>query len=145
MKEFFKAESIGRDKFKSLAKQNPRIEDLEFTEDAYNNVDAYFTFNGKKYAVEIKNRNSYYNIWNIEELKYIKMKELIENNTISGGYFVVFFENTAWIYDFNTIEYCYNKYGISSMMARRTTVVNSNYVEKKVISLPTEIAKIKMI
>lgn len=145
MNNFYKAENVGRTKFESLTKQNPRINGLEFTQDSFNNIDAYFNFNGKKYAVEIKNRNSFYNVWNIEVLKYSKMKEMIENKEVDGGYFVVFFENTCYLYDFNTIQGCYDKYGVSNMRARRTTVVESSYVNKRVISLPVEVAKIKKI
>lgn len=136
------AENKGREKFKEVVKQNPLIYDLSFTDDAYNNVDAYFWFKGKKYAVEIKDRYSYYSEWSIEFLKYEKLKELIEKGDIESGYFAIFYKDTCYLYDFNTIEECYKEFGISDMRARKTTMGNSDYVIKKVITLPVEKAKI---
>lgn len=136
------AENKGREKFKEVVKQNPLIYDLNFTEDAYNNVDAYFWFKGNKYAVEIKDRYSYYSEWSIEFLKYEKLKELIEKGDIKSGYFSIFYKDTCYLYDFNTIEECYKEFGIGTMYARKTTMGNSDYTIKKVITLPVEKAKI---
>lgn len=139
---FIIAENKGREKFKEVVKQNPLIYDLNFTEDAYNNVDAYFWFKGKKYAVEIKDRYSYYSEWSIEILKYEKLKELIEKGDIKSGYFAIFYKDTCYLYDFNIIEECYKEFGIGTMYARKTTMGNSDYTIKKVITLPTSKAKI---
>lgn len=136
------AENKGRKKFIEVVKKNPLIYDLNFTNNAYDNVDAYFWFKGKKYAVEIKDRYSYYSEWSIEVLKYEKMKELIEKGYIQSGYFCIFYEDTCYLYDFNTIEECYKEFGISDMRARKTTMGNSDYTIKKVITLPTYKAKI---
>lgn len=136
------AENKGREKFKEVVKQNPLIYDLNFTEDAYNNVDAYFWYKGKKYGVEIKDRYSYYSEWSIEFLKYEKLKELIEKGDIESGYFAIFYKDTCYLYDFNTIEECYKEFSIGTMWARKTTMGNSEYTIKKVITLPVEKAKI---
>ena len=142
---FLQAENKGRYKFSLLIQQNPNITDLEFTNGRYDSLDCYFRFNGRLYGVEIKDRNSFYNVWNIEVLKYNNLKSLISSNIIQGGYFAVFYNSTCYLYDFNTIEYCYKKYGVSDMYAKKTTVINSTYTNKKIISLPIELAKIKEI
>lgn len=142
MNKFMIAENKGREKFKEVVKQNPLIYDLNFTDNAYDNVDAYFWFKGKKYAVEIKDRYSFYSSWNIEVLKYNSMESLMKSGKIDGYYFAVFYEDTCYLYDINTIEKCYNDFGISDMRARKTTMGNSEYTIKKVITLPIENAKI---
>lgn len=140
--DFTKAENKGRAKFEKLVEQNWDIYDLQFTTNTYDNVDAYFYYKGKKFAVEIKNRDSYYDSWNVEILKYSIMKEKIENGEIQGGYFAVFYNDKAYLYDFNTIEECYKEYGVGNMWARKTTCGNSDYTTKKVITLPVSKAKI---
>lgn len=136
------AENKGREKFKEVIKQNPLIYDLNFTEDAYNNIDAYFWYKEKKYAVEIKDRYSYYNEFNVEVLKYDSMESLMKSGEIDGYYFAIFYKDTCYLYDFNTIEECYKEFGIGTMWARKTTMGNSDYTIKKVITLPVEKAKI---
>ena len=79
-------------------------EDLEFTNDRYDSLDCYFRFNGKLFGVEIKNRNSYYNVWNIEVWKFEAMNNLIKQNKIQGGYFAVFYKSDCYLYDFQTIK-----------------------------------------
>lgn len=142
MNKFMIAENKGREKFKEVVKQNPLIYDLNFTDNAYDNVDAYFCFKGKKYAVEIKDRYSYYSEFNVEVLKYDSMEFLMKSGKIDGYYFAVFYKDTCYLYDFNTIEKCYKEFGISDMRARKTTMGNSDYTIKKVITLPTKNAKI---
>lgn len=136
------AENKGRAKFEKLVEQNWDIYDLQFTTNTYDNIDAYFYYKGKKFAVEIKNRESYYDSWNVEILKYQTMKEKIEKGEIQGGYFAVFYKDKAYLYDFNTIEECYNTFGIGNMWARKTTMGNSDYTTKKIITLPVSKAKI---
>lgn len=140
--DFIKAENKGRAKFEKLVEQNWDIYGLEFTTNTYDNIDAYFYYKGKKFAVEIKNRESYYDSWNVEVLKYEKMKEQIENGSIQGGYFSVFYKDKAYLYDFNTIEKCYADFGVGNMYARKTTMRDSSYTNKKVITLPVSRAKI---
>lgn len=140
--DFEKAENKGRAKFEKLCEQNWDICNLQFTTNTYDNVDAYFYYKGKKFAVEIKNRESYYDSWNVEVLKYEKMKEALENGEIEGGYFAVFYKDKAYLYDFNTIEKCYTDFGVGNMWAKKTTMGNSDYTTKKVITLPVSRAKI---
>ena len=139
---FMIAENKGRVKFENVCKKNSGIYNLEFTTNPYDNIDAYFWYNGKKYAVEIKDRYSFYNSWNIEVLKYNSMRSQIESGSIGGGYFAVFYKNTCYLYDFGTIEKCYNDFGVSDMRARKTTMSESEYTIKKVITLPIDMAKI---
>lgn len=145
MNKFMIAENKGREKFREIVKQNPLILNLEFTDDAYNNVDAYFWFKGKKYAVEIKDRYTFYSSFNIEVLKYNSMESLMKSGEIDGYYFAVFYKDTCYLYDHNTIKKCYEDFGISEMRAKKTTMRDSEFTIKKVISLPTDRAKIKTI
>lgn len=142
---FLQAELEGRTKFNLITKQNPYITDLEFTNDRYDSLDCYFRYRGKLFGVEIKNRNSYYNVWNIEVWKFEAMNNLIKQNKIQGGYFAVFYKSDCYLYDFQTIKDCYEKFGVSDMWAKKQTVINSTYTNKKIISLPVELAKIKNI
>ena len=140
--DFLKAENKGRAKFSKLVEQNWDIYDLQFTTNTYDNIDAYFYYKGKKFAVEIKNRESYYDSWNVEILKYNIMKEKIEKGEINGGYFAVFYKDKAYLYDFNTIEKCLKEYGEGTIWAKKTTCGNSDYTQKRVITLPVSKAKI---
>ena len=142
---FIIAENKGRIKFENVCKKNSGIYNLEFTTNPYDNIDAYFWYNGKKYAVEIKDRYSFYNSWNIESLKFYSMESLMKFGEIDGYYFAVFYKDTCYLYDHNTIKKCYEDFGISEMRARKTTMRDSEFTIKKVISLPIDRAKIKTI
>lgn len=110
-KEYQKNEHNGRTKFKQLADNG--YNNIEFTNDKFNHIDAYFTSTTTNYiyGVEIKNRakkyDCKYDTLIVETIKYDAMTEhQSSNNTKDTNecLMVYFFENICYVLKWTTIN-----------------------------------------
>lgn len=131
MSPFTEAENIGREKFKSWLK-SIKATDVYFTEDEYCAVDCSFTYEGVKYAAEIKVRAEKYRDYTthmLEQSKLEGMKAYIKDNDLDAMLYCCFFGDYLYIYRLE------NNYETESRRLVRTTAENRGKRNKEIIWL----------
>lgn len=97
----------GRTKFKQLVSNGENK--VEFTNDAFNHLDARITSTTTNYiyGVEIKNRKKKYDCYDtliVETIKYDAMKEHQDSNDTNECILVYFFQDIAYVLKWTTIS-----------------------------------------
>lgn len=144
MMTFEEAENKGRIRFAELCNQNNFISNLSFTTYKYDPLDGLFDFAGRTFGVEIKYRESTYNVWNIEYSKLVKAENDFDKRINDGCYYIVFItKDKYYMYDYETIKDCIKTYGLVYKEFPKSTLDPSRGKEiKELIQLPIECAKI---
>ncbi len=142
-KEYQRNECKGRTKFKQLADNGNNM--IEFTNDKFNHIDAFFTATSTNYiyGVEIKNRQKKYDCYStliIETIKYDAMKTLQDNNDTNECILVYFFEDIAYILKWTTINTLLsnNIVSVQYKWLPDSTVNKHKMVQKTCIEVPKE-------
>lgn len=140
-KEFQRNENNGRTKFKQLADNG--FNKIEFTNDKFNHIDAYFTAltTNDVYGVEVKNRQKKYDCYDtliVETIKYDAMKTLQDNNDTNECILVYFFEDIAYILKWSTINTLLsnNIVNVQYKWLPDSTVNKHKMVQKTCIEVP---------
>lgn len=144
MNGYEKNEYNGRTKFKQLVSNGKNR--VEFTNDAYNHIDAFFTAitTNYIYGVEIKNRKKQYDCYPtliVETIKYDAMKEHQGNDT-NECLMVYFFDTTAYVLKWTTISTLIseNIVNIEYKWLPDSTVNKHKMIQKTCYEIPKEYA-----
>ena len=140
-KEYQRNEYNGRSKFKQLVSNGNNK--VEFTNDKFNHIDAYFTSTTTNYiyGVEVKNRQKKYDKYNtliVETIKYDAMKEHQDNNDTNECLIVYFFDTTAYVLKWSTINTLLsnNIVNVKYKWLPDSTVNKHKMVQKTCIEVP---------
>lgn len=140
-KEYQKNEHNGRTKFKQLADNG--YNNIEFTNDKFNHIDAYFTSTTTNYiyGVEIKNRQKKYDCYStliVETIKYDAMREHQDKNDTNECLMVYFFDDIAYILKWTTISTLLdnNIVSVQYKWLPDSTVNKHKMVQKTCIEIP---------
>ena len=143
-KLYEKKEYDGRTKFKQLVSNGKNR--VEFTNDAYNHIDAFFTASTNDiYGVEIKNRQKQYDCYPtliVETIKYDAMKEHQDSNDTNECILVYFFEDIAYVLKWTTINTLLdnNIVNVEYKWLPDSTVNKHKMIQKTCIEVPKEYA-----
>jgi len=129
----------GKLKFKKLCKKF----NLEFEEmlERFADYDFLLFYKGKKFIVEVKDRDAIYANYDsimFEDEKYQKLIKDIEKEQVNGAYYITFINNLAYIY-FIPLIIPYKKCKIN---ANKKTYMSDEKIEKEVFFLPKNDLKI---
>ena len=141
---FSKTELLGRGLFESFLKDKG-VKDYKFTEGRFDKVDCYFT-TAQKWEVEIKVRADSADNYSTLFLEYSKLKamvDLIKAKEAEEGLYINFIRNKAYIFNIRNIcRALQNKQiYISSRFCNRTTAVESEKTDKRMLELPKSLAE----
>lgn len=144
MNGYEKNEYNGRTKFKQLVSNGKNK--LEFTNDAFNHIDAFFTASTNDiYGVEIKNRQKKYDCYDtliVETIKYDAMKEHQDNNDTNECILVYFFQDIAYVLKWSTINTLLdnNIINVEYKWLPDSTVNKHRMIQKTCYEIPKEYA-----
>ena len=131
MSPFTEAEDIGREKFKSWL-ETIKATDVYFTEDTYCAVDCSFTYEGVRYATEIKVRAEKYKDYATHMLELGKlegMKSYRKDNDLDAMLYCCFFGDYLYIYRLD------NNYETETWKLVKTTAEDRGMRNKDIIWL----------
>lgn len=106
MNDFQKSELVGRKKLKKFLTDRG-ITDIQFTEGDYDRIDCFFTKEGKRVGVEIKDRSPRYEGYDtyiMEKQKLDYMDELQSKGETYSCWMVYFFSNNMYLFRYRDIK-----------------------------------------
>lgn len=141
---YSQCEIAGRRKFNEMmSTQNVEV---QFTENSYDHLDAYFTTDDDEvYGVEIKNRSEKFECYDtfiFEKLKYDYMTKQQDLNKTKDCLYILYFRDHCYIYKWTKISKMLNSGELSEgyYYLPDSTVDKHKMVEKKCIYLPKSAA-----
>lgn len=141
---YSQCEIAGRSKFNEM--MSTQNVDVQFTEDSYDHLDAYFTTDDDEtYGVEIKNRSEKFECYDtfiFEKIKYDYMTKQQDLNKTKDCLYIIYFGDHCYIYKWTKITKMLNDGVLSEGYYKLpdSTVDKHRTVEKKCIYLPKSAA-----
>lgn len=137
---YSQCEIAGRSKFNEM--MSTQNVDVQFTEDSYDHLDAYFTTDDDEvYGVEIKNRSEKFECYDtfiFEKIKFDYMTKQQDLNKTKDCFYILYFGDHCYIYKWTKITKMINDGELSEGYYKLpdSTVDKHRIVEKKCIYLP---------